>query len=97
MSKSLELLSKEILEEGVTIDEEEKKEIIKGIKNASTLGKGLQNKFKEQKAALATAESQADTQKLLEKATMELSEADTKLQTFRKVLKSPGLLKSKTT
>ena len=80
MSKSLELLSKEILEEGVTIDEEEKKEIIKGIKTASTLGKGLQNKFKEQKAALATAEaSQADTQKLLEKATMELSEADTRL------------------
>ncbi len=80
MGKSLELLSKEILEEGVTIDEEEKKEIIKGIKTASTLGKGLQNKFKEQKAALATAEaSQADTQKLLEKATMELSEADTRL------------------
>ena len=71
MSKSLELLSKEILEEGVTIDEEEKKEIIKGIKTASTLGKGLQNKFKEQKRALATAEtSQADT-KLLEKAKME--------------------------
>ena len=85
MSKSLELLSKEILEEGVTIDEEEKKEIIKGIKTASTLGKGLQNKFKEQKAALATAEaSQADTQKLLEKATMELSEADTKLTDLQK-------------
>lgn len=88
MSASLKLLVDEIHEQGITITEEEKQEIVDGLKKATKFGNNLKSKFTELADEIASEKlAKEQSQQLQEDTAEKLVLAETSIKELEENLK----------